>query len=368
MHLLDESRKVLSDYLKVPLNTCVLVPNASTAFDTIVRNLVWEPGDVLLCFDIVYDSFEYTLQYLSEMTPLEYVKIDCDITISDDHVCNALETEIEKLREEGKSPRMAVFDTISSLPAIRLPFERLTQLCRRHNILSSIDGAHGIGQLDVDLLELDADFFMSNLHKWLYVPRPCALMYVPQRNQNLLRSTLPTGFGWLPRSSTTPMEGEAFAANFQSVGTLDDMPYLCIKAALDWRKRITWNKKQGEEALKGYLHHLAAKGGKVTAEILGTEVLDNEQGSLSDCALVNVRLPLPADFQVRSSTSASVGALIMRRMMEGHYTAVVVAFYRRYWWVRLSAQVYLTLDDFEKAALKLRDICQEILQQEGEGI
>lgn len=194
-HLLDENRKALSEYPNVPLDICVLLPNASTAFDTIVRNLKFQPGDVVLCFDTIYESFENTLRYLTEMTPLECVKISCDMTKTDDHICRAFEFHINALRDLGKSPRIAVFDTVSSVPALRLPFERLTELCKEHSILSCIDGAHGVGQLDIDLPSLDPDFFMSNCHKWLYVPRPCAVMYVPRRNQDLLRSTLPAGFG-----------------------------------------------------------------------------------------------------------------------------------------------------------------------------
>lgn len=150
------------------------------------------------------------------------------------------------------------------------------------------------------------------------------------------------------------MEGEAFVANFKGVGTLDDTPYLCTKAALDWRKRVVWEGKRGEEAVMGYLHHLAREGGRKVAEVLETEVLDNEDESLSRCALVNVRLPLSTE-----STPADLGSSIMRRMVDEHGVAVVVLSYRGQRWVRLSAQVYLTTEDFERAAVLLRKVCAE---------
>eukprot|EP00983_Pelagomonas_calceolata_P100279 1158548-Pelagomonas_calceolata.AAC.6 len=40
-------------------------------------------------------------------------------------------------------------------------------------ILVLIDAAHALGQLVIDLESLDADFYVTNCHKWLAGPR-CA--------------------------------------------------------------------------------------------------------------------------------------------------------------------------------------------------
>jgi hercynylcysteine S-oxide lyase len=341
----------------VPTDTCVLVPNASTAFETIVRNLSFQPGDVFVTFANVYDSFEYTITYLSETTPVEVVKIQYAQPVSDEYVCDAFERTVKDLKTAGKNPVLAVFDTVSSLPAVRMPFETLTELCRSHGVLSCIDGAHGVGQFPIHLQGLDPDFFVSNCHKWLHVPRPCAVLYAPKRTQHLLRATLPVGFGFasLPKAPD-------FVKNFASVGTLDNNAYLCIKAALAWRSKVTWDGKRGEEAVVGYIHHLAREGGKLVASLLRTEVLDNEEGSLRNCALVNVRLPLEID-QARAigvRNAENTAAWIMRTMIVEHETAVNIFYYHGNFWVRLCAQVYLTLKDFEKAGKLLRRVCEKL--------
>jgi selenocysteine lyase/cysteine desulfurase len=47
-----------------------------------------------------------------------------------------------------------------------MPWETLVQACKEMNILSLIDGAHGIGHIDLSHLgEVDPDFFVSNCHK-----------------------------------------------------------------------------------------------------------------------------------------------------------------------------------------------------------
>ena len=47
-----------------------------------------------------------------------------------------------------------------------------------------IDGAHALGQLDLNLSSLgDVDYYVSNAHKWLSAPKGSAFMYVHKKHQ-----------------------------------------------------------------------------------------------------------------------------------------------------------------------------------------
>ena len=50
-------------------------------------------------------------------------------------------------------------DHISSSPAILFPVKALTELCHQYGVWILIDGAHGPGQLNLNLDELNADFY-----------------------------------------------------------------------------------------------------------------------------------------------------------------------------------------------------------------
>ena len=310
--------------------------------------MVLEPSDAVICFSTIYPAFMNTLDYLTERGEFSVYKIEHVLPLSDDEICSNFERFLGTIEKDGKKARVAIFDTITSLPAVRMPFERLTKICRTNEILSCIDGAHGVGQLPLNLAELDPDFFVSNCHKWLFTPRGCAVLYIPIRNQHFIRSTIPTGFNFIKRNQADGTNN--FVANLAAVATSDDTPYLCIPAALEWRKCLTFGDKTGEEAIMQYNKDLARRGGQLVADMLGTEVMDNDELTLGNCAITNVRLPVNTEERLIRDLADRIN-----KTMNLKYNIAVNAFaYGGKFWVRLSAQVYLEMNHFEAAGLALQ--------------
>lgn len=361
--------------MNAPVEACVFVTNTTIGINTVLRNLVYEAGDVIIYFATTYPACEKTVLYVKETTAAESRKIQYTYPVSEKFLCDALEATIQDLKANGKQPKVVVLDTVVSLPGVRMPFEKLAKICKQHNVLSCIDGAHGIGHLRLDLSELDPDFFVSNCHKWLHVPRGCAIFYVPERNQHLIRSTVPTSHGFVPEpdengaviNNPLPPSGKSeFVTNFEFVGTQDDAPWLCVPAALEWRSKLRWREHQGEDAVLGYTHDLARKSGKIVSQMLETDVLENENGTLGECCFSNVRLPL-SEPQLAGgdvATRAKIGQWIVKKLVEEYNTFIAIIFFGESWWVRLSPQVYLTEEDFVWAGHTLKEVCERV--QKGE--
>jgi selenocysteine lyase/cysteine desulfurase len=57
---------------------------------------------------------------------------------------------------------VAIIDSISSMPAILLPWKEMVQVCKEEGVMSLIDASHSIGQeLNIDLGKADPDFWIS---------------------------------------------------------------------------------------------------------------------------------------------------------------------------------------------------------------
>lgn len=162
---LDESRQAMADYLNVPVETVVFLPNATTGINTVLRNLIFEKGDRIIYFSTIYGACEKTIDYISETTPAVGVKVEYTYPISDEKMLEKFGEIVKGEKQAGNNVRVALFDTVASLPGVRMPFERLTEVCKEEGILSLIDGAHGAGHLPLDLGKLQPDFFVSNCHK-----------------------------------------------------------------------------------------------------------------------------------------------------------------------------------------------------------
>ncbi|CAM1510905.1 Fc.00g084180.m01.CDS01 [Cosmosporella sp. VM-42] len=376
--LLDESREAVAKIINAPTDTVVFVSNATVGVNTVFRNLVWnEDGkDVIISFSTIYEACgkvaDYLMDYTGKVTTQE---IEVTYPIEDDEVIKRFKDTVEEIEAEGKRARIAIFDVVSSRPGVVFPWERMVATCRELNVLSMVDGAQGIGMVKLDLTAADPDFFVSNCHKWLHVPRGCAVFYCPTRNQHLLPTTLATSHGYMPKSKirTTPLPPNSktpYVVNFEFVGTLDNAPYLCVKDAIQWRKETFGS----EEQILEYLWDLNKKGSDHVAKVLDTPVMENSTNTLRNCGMANIALPIwtvkagegaeSSDVVVSAEETGKAFEWILTTMIEDYKTFLSLFLHGGRFWVRISAQVYLDMADYEFAGKMLVELCGRVGKKE----
>lgn len=164
---LDQAREEVAGLINAPKDECVFVKNATTGVYTVLYNLQLQEDETAILFDAVYGAVEKGAVSLQEHGVMKYRKVQFTYPIAEDELESRFREVVRKAREDGLKVKAAVFDAIVSNPGLRFPFERFVRVCREEEILSVIDGAHGVGNIKLDMSTLQPDFFVSNCHKYV---------------------------------------------------------------------------------------------------------------------------------------------------------------------------------------------------------
>lgn len=164
--LLDQAREAIAPLLGASTGEVVYVPNATTAVNVVLRNLAFAKRDVILYFNTTYGACEKTVKYICESTEAEAYRIELVLPLEDHELVDAFRDAVSKVKGAGNRPRIALLDTVVTFPGVRMPWEALVEACRDLEVLSLIDGAHGVGHIDLTHLgRVSPDFFTSNCYK-----------------------------------------------------------------------------------------------------------------------------------------------------------------------------------------------------------
>lgn len=239
---------VASKYLHCDYHNLAFVPNATTGVNTVLRSLNFKKGDKILFFSTIYGACYNTIKFLERSVGI--VPVVIDITAYPWEDAEILEKFNLSISNEGPI-KLALFDAVTLMPGVRLPFEDLTKICRENGIISLIDGAHSIGLIDLNLGETAPDFFVTNLHKWLFVPRGCAAMYVDPKFHGEIQS-LPVSHSYVDESIVKP-DIMTLIDKFFFIGTKNFAAIATIKSAIRFREEVCG----GEVAISEYCTNLS---------------------------------------------------------------------------------------------------------------
>ena len=70
------------------------------------------------------------------------------------------------------------------------PAKALCALARERGILSLVDGAQSFGLMDVDLADMQPDFYSGSAHKWICGPKENGVLYINKSAQSRIWASI----------------------------------------------------------------------------------------------------------------------------------------------------------------------------------
>ncbi|KAF8987258.1 pyridoxal phosphate-dependent transferase [Cyathus striatus] len=337
--LLAYVRKEVANLIGTKADEVVLVTNASVGINTVLRNFVWK-RDIIVAANTSFVSISKTAEYLGDIPPhptISYFSINFPTTHS--ILFSSIRSYIQSLPQSEGKKRVAVIDSIISRPGVLLPWKEMVKICKEEGVYSAVDAVHSLGQ------------------EALYGERSIAVIYVPERNQHIIKATLPTSNAYISGTSHTKpnllnnLSVRSFlrrGAVLIWTGTIDYIPALTIPDALKFRAWLG-----SEVKINKYCHDLAMRGGKRVADVLGTSVMDVD-GEFT----LNMKLPFPGSIPYPSE----IVFAFCKGMLEGHKAFSPHFWCNGKWWTRVSVQVFNEIEDFEKLRKAWLSICKDGLE------
>lgn len=180
-----EVRTEVAPLIGAEADDVVLVPNTTHGVNTVVYNLKWQPGDVIVVYASTYNAVSQMMKHVCDTHDGVRIEIvDVKFPCLHSEIVAATEAVLKKYNKPtgatrggaGANPeglgkervRLVVVDSIASAPGVLYPWEDVARLCHQYGALSLVDAAHSIGQHTVDVKKADPDFFITNMHKWLF--------------------------------------------------------------------------------------------------------------------------------------------------------------------------------------------------------
>lgn len=235
----------LAKFVKADLKDIVLVPNSTTATTSILKSFPFEAGDGILHLNLAYGA---VIKQLTEVARLKSLvlhglKVNFPLTNASEII-----SVVEKGLSEFPKVKLAVFDHIASESAIILPIKELIEICHKSGVPVMIDGAHALGNIDINLKDINADFYLSNGHKWFCCAKGSAFLYVKPEFQAVARPlVISHGFT------------HGFNAEFAWGGVKDYSALIALHTALDF-----WE-FYGPDTIREYSHGLSKKAAAMLA-------------------------------------------------------------------------------------------------------
>ena len=163
----------LSNLVNCDKDELAITRNTTESLDLIISGFPWEKND-----EAIFAIQDYgAMQEMFKLTAKRRGIVNKIISVpnqpeNDEEIVSLYEQQITK-----KTKLIMVSHMINITGQI-LPVKKICEMAHSYNIDVLVDGAHCVGHIDVDIKDLNCDYYGSSLHKWLSAPLGTGLLFV----------------------------------------------------------------------------------------------------------------------------------------------------------------------------------------------
>ena len=163
----------LSNLVNCDKDELAITRNTTESLDLIISGFPWKKND-----EAIFAMQDYgSMQEMFKLTAKRRGIVNKIISVPN-HPKN--DEEIVSLYEKQitKKTKLIMVSHMINITGQILPVKKICEMAHSYNIDVLVDGAHCVGHIDVDIKDLNCDYYGSSLHKWLSAPLGTGLLFV----------------------------------------------------------------------------------------------------------------------------------------------------------------------------------------------
>lgn len=219
----ETTRKILAEFLGATPGEIIVTRNTSEANNLVSSGVDLRTGDEIVIYSDNHPSnniawrekakrFGFAVKVVQQVNPHPGAQ----------HYLDAFAKEITP------KTRLIAFTHMTSTVGDVFPAAELCRMARERGILSHVDGAQSFGLFDVNLSQMQPDFYSGSAHKWPCGPKECGVLFV---NKNAHSKIWPTLYSAYPGAVGISKTHETF-------GQRDEPAIIAFGEALTFQSKI----------------------------------------------------------------------------------------------------------------------------------
>lgn len=255
---LAESKKALADFINADSRNLILTPGTTLGLNIVAQSLKFSPGDELLTTQHAYSSVTMLLSEIAARhgAKLIIAKVPFPVTSSEEILQSILAYTTPRTK-------FAIIDHIVSRTGLIFPIKRIVSELATRGIDVLVDGAHGPGQVHLDITDIGAAYYSASCHKWMCAPRGLGFLHVREDRVNHLRPLI------IARScyyrDTNPNTHSWLEHTFDWMGTVDPTAMHTMPRIINFLQTAL---PEGHSAMIERNHNLAVEARRQALKIL----------------------------------------------------------------------------------------------------
>jgi selenocysteine lyase/cysteine desulfurase len=223
----EDARTQLAGLLHCSPEEVAVLRNTTEALENVIFGLNLEKGDEVVLADLDYPSMvaAFEQRALREGIVVTRVELPIGAPTTEQYV------SLYKGAITTKTKVLLITHVIHHTGQV-LPIKAITEMAHSKGVEVIVDGAHSLGQMNVDVKDLGCDYYGSSLHKWLCAPFGTGVLYVKSDKIPAL---------WPLFGSTGTVTD---IRKFEHIGTRNVPSIAAIGTAIEFHNSIGTERKQ----------------------------------------------------------------------------------------------------------------------------